>query len=285
MVSLGSSFASLIVWSGLLVGPPPLPATPAESGPEAPAEAGTPEGPEVPVEAEPAPAPAEPPAELPLVEPLSPAPVTPPEPEPELAPGLEADAHDRWVKVEPPRFRGTGLLIAAGVLYASAVAYQAGDSVLCGDCAGGFIERALMFTGMGLAAGGGVHRAHADAYDDTAFGRSRRDTRRTFIAGVALTGAGAVLGLVNEGLWWRCFFSGDGPYAADGAGNGLADCRYGVSRALLDVSVAATGTGLGLLSWSLTYRRDAKAYQRARVIGLRPTLGRDRFGLGLAGRF
>lgn len=282
-MSLGSSFASLIVWSGLLVGPPPLPPTPAESVPVAPAdaEAEAPEAPEAPAEAEPAPA--EPTPELPRVEPLSPAPVTPPEPE--LAPGLEADAHERWVKVQPPRFRGTALLVAAGVLYASAIAFQAGDSVSCGDCAAGFIERAFMFTGMGLAAGGGVHRAHADAYDDTAFGRSRRDTRRTFIAGVALTGAGAVLGLVNEGLWWRCFFSGDGPYAADGTPNGLADCRYGVSRALLDVSVAATGTGLGLLSWSLTYRRDAKAYQRARVLGLRPTLGRDRFGLGLAGRF
>ena len=51
------------------------------------------------------------------------------------------------------------------------------------------------------------------------------------------------------------------------------------------MGTATTAAGLGLLSWSLTYGRDAKAYERARVIGLRPTLGRDRWGLGIGGRF
>lgn len=280
---LGSSFASLLVWSGLLVGPPPLPVTPTEPTPEVLAPEPAPV-----VAPEPAPAPVVETPIAPVVEtpiaPVAPPPVVVPEP----APGLIEQDREGYVRVRPPNWRGTGQFVAGGIMYAAAIAFQAGDSALCGDCGVGFIERLFLFTSMGLTAGGGVMRGHADAYDDTALRRARPDTRRTLILGAALTGAGAVLGLVNEGMWWRCVFVGDGPYERplpDDFWGGGVECRYEVSRALLDVASASTTAGLGLLTWSLTYRRDTKAYQRARVIGLRPTLGRDRFGLGVGGRF
>jgi hypothetical protein len=277
---LGSSLAPLLVWSGLLVGPPSSSPTEPALPPEVQAPAPVPE-PEV------APAPAPEPEPEPA--PVETLPVTPPPVvAPASAPGFTGQARERYVRVRPPAWRGTGQFVAGGVLYAAAIAFQAGDSVVCGDCAAGFIERLFLFGGMGLMAGGGVMRGHADAYDDTALRRKRPDTRRTLILGAALTGAGAVLGLVNEGLWWRCVFTGDGPYERpepDDFWGGGVECRYELSRGLLDVAAASTTAGLGLLSWSLTYRRDAKAYERARVIGLRPTLGRDRLGLGVGGRF
>lgn len=95
-------------------------------------------------------------------------------------------------------------------------------------------------------------------------------------------------GLVNEGLWWRCVFAGSGPYRVEPEqefGRSMFDCRYGLTRGLLDLSTATTSAGLGLMTWALIYRRDARAYSRARVLGLRPTLGRDRWGLHLEGRF
>lgn len=284
---LGSSLGSLLVWSGLLVGPPTLPATPPEAVPEAPVL----QQPEVPGETAPEPSepaePSEPTVEVGPTPPPEPAvaPAAPLAPDAELAPGLEADSLERYVTVRPPRWRGTGILIGAGALYAAAIAFQAGDSALCGDCATGVIERIFLFGSMGMAAGGSVLRGHADAYDDTALGRDRPDTRKTLIIGAALTGAGAVMGLVNEGLWWSCVVTGEGPYETnDDDWNGTG-CNYLTSRALLDVGTATTAAGLGLLSWSLTYSRDAKAYRRARVIGLRPTIGRDRWGLGVGGRF
>lgn len=280
---LGSSLAPLLVWSGLLAGPPTLPATPTESVPEAPVV----QQPEPPVETAPEPAePTEPTVEVAPEPPPEPAvaPVAPLAPDLEPAPGLEADPGERYITVKPPRWRGTGVLIGAGALYAAAIAFQAGDSALCGDCAVGVVERLFLFGSMGMAAGGAVLRGHADAYDDTALRRDRPDTRKTLIAGAVLTGAGAVMGLVNEGLWWGCVVTGDGPYDTTNEFNG-SGCNYLAGRALLDVGTATTAAGLGLLGWSLTYSRDAKAYERARVIGLRPTLGRDRWGLGIGGRF
>lgn len=179
------------------------------------------------------------------------------------------------------------MLVAAGIVFAHAITYQGIDSLVFGNVATGGIERALMATTIGLAAGGGAVRARADAYDDTALGRKRPNTRRALIAGAALTGVGAVMGLVNEGLWWRCVFDGSGPYRTDGNDFGFSafDCRYGISRGLLDLSTGVTSAGLAMMSWALVYRRDARAYQRARVIGLRPSIGRDRLGLSLGGRF
>ena len=126
-----------------------------------------------------------------------------------------------------------------------------------------------------------------EVYDDVATRRGPRDTRKALIAGATLTGFGAVLGLVNEGLWWRCGLNNDGPYhrESDPFSFSTYDCRYGLSRSLLDLASASTAVGLGMLTWSLAYKKDAKAYSRARVIGMRPTLGQGRMGLTLEGRF
>jgi len=290
---LGS--ASLLVWSTLLAGPPKLPAAPGEPAPApvvqqpAPAEtAPAPATAPAPDTGETAPAPEPAPVVDQPVAPLAPfeAPGAP-MPEPELAPLVDDVSTEAYITVRPPQWRGSGQLIAAGSLFVAAVAFQAGDTAICGDCATGVFERILLFTSMGLAGGGGVARGHADAYDDTALRRERPDTRRALIAGAVLTGVGAAIGLVNEGLWWHCVIEGGaGPYEATNSGDVFENqCRMGVNRAMIDVATASTGTGLALLGWSLTYRRDAKAYERARVIGLRPNVGRDRFGIGLQGRF
>ena len=211
--------------------------------------------------------------------PTEPAPTVSPDFE-DSAPGLHPDLGRDYVTIKAPTWRGTGQFIAAASLFGLGVAFQVGDTVLCGNCASGVFERVVFGTSMGLAAGGGVMRGHADAYDDAALRRDRREVRRTLIMGAALTGVGAVMGLANEGMWWNCWINGEGPYA-----DGGFDCRQGLSRGILDVATATTATGLGMLTWSLTYRRDARAYTRARVIGLRPTFGRERVALSLEGRF
>lgn len=275
------------------MGPPALPSAPPQAVPSAPVVAPPPDDPGA--------TPAEPTGD-PAVAPVSEA---TPEPEPPVAtpeavrepappPELESpwprerEPDDGYVTIRPPRWNGTGLLVSAGVMFASAIAFQAGDSALCGDCAIGVIERAFLSASMGLSAGGGVVRGHATAYDDTALRRARPNTRAGLIAGSVLVGAGAVIGLVNEGLWWRCVLAGRGPYVLPPDGDDFfaeSSCRVPLDRALLDVASASAATGLGVLGWSLTYRRDAKAYQRARVIGLRPQLGPDRLGVGVGGRF
>lgn len=289
---LGLSLSSLLLWSAPPSLPPDAaaPAAPAESSPEPatapvqhadPAPEATEPGVPVP-EAPPEPEP-EPTAE---VAPVAPVVVPAPVPEPEL-PELGDGVTPGYVVVRPPRWRGTGLLVGSAGLLASALIFQLTDALACGNCATGVVERVFLAGSMGLAAGGGVVRAHADAYDDTALRRERRDTRRALIAGATLTGAGAVLGLVNDGLWWRCVIGNAGPYTTEPVNewNFSFNCRYGLTRGLLDVASISTATGLGLLSWSLAYRRDAKAYERARVIGLRPTVGRNRWMLGVEGRF
>lgn len=288
-VLLGS-FASLIVWSGLLVGPPPLPATSPAPEPDAAAE----EQPEPPLESEVVPEPAEtPPAETPPAEtPPAVAPIGPSSPprgpDPELAPGLEPEPDDeRWVTVRAPRWRGTGMLVTGGALVGATLMFQLIDGLVFGDEASGGIERMFLAGSMAFAAGGGVMRGRADAYDDTALRRSRRETRPVLIAGAVLVGVGAVVGLVNEGLWWRCVFDDAGPYFTPSGDEWSfgPQCRHNLGRGLLDLGAVSTATGLGLLSWSLSYRRDARAYERARVIGLRPSFGRDRFGVSVGGRF
>ncbi|MCX4245134.1 hypothetical protein [Paraliomyxa miuraensis] len=289
---LGSLLSSLLLWSG----PPPLPpdaavpVAPAESSPDGPAEpeavAGEAYGPEAESASEPPPQPEPTAAIAPVAPAESDLPTFEPSPEPER---LRDGVPPGYMVVRAPRWRGTGLFVGSGGLLAAALIFQLTDGLACGNCAVGAIERSFLAGAMGLAAGGGVVRARADAYDDTALRRGPRETRRALIAGAVLTGTGAVLGLVNDGMWWRCIFNASGPYAteppADEWDFGGFDCRYGLSRGLLDVASISTATGLGLLSWSLVYRRDARAYERARVIGLRPTMGRERVMLGVEGRF
>ncbi len=303
---LGLSLSPLLMWSGPPAGPETPAATveePAAASSEADPKPPTlPESPgSVPAEAPAAEAPAPDPAPAPAV---AVEPVEPPAPEPVAdvpveaplssaqfdspAPGLEADLHDDYVTIRPPSWRGTGMLVAAGLTFATAITFQGIDTLVCGECATGGIERAFMATTIGLAAGGGAVRAHADAYDDTALRRNRPNTRRALITGAVLTGAGAAMGLVNEGLWWRCVFDGSGPYrleAEEFSWNRNFDCRYGLSRGLMDLATGATSAGVGMMTWALVYRRDARAYQRARVLGVTPTVGRNRWGLSIEGRF
>jgi hypothetical protein len=289
---LGSSLARLLAGSGLLAGSPPLPATSPE--PRVEARAAT-DWAEPPAEAETVepessePAEAEPTADTPHaaspeldVLPLGPPPV------PDSAPVEPKTEEPVWITVSPPRWRGTGMFIAAGGVMFGTLTFQILDALACGNCTFGPIERLMLITTMGMAAGGGVTRAHADAFDDTALRRERPDTQRALVAGATLIGIGAVVGLVNEGMWWRCVLDRSGPYRLDQEDVDIlmaTPCRYHLSRGLIDLASVTTATGLGLLSWSLTYRRDARAYARARVIGLRPTLGRERWGLSLGGRF
>lgn len=290
-----------LILSSVLFGPPvlvlaPEDVAPVQSPAVGPAEPGTPSPPTLPEppeggvlgspEGDPVvAAPAEPePSPTPIVEAPAPAPVPTAAPTFDTPPALDPLDRD-WVSVRAPNFRGTGQFIAAGTLYALAVVFQAGDTLACGDCATGVFERVLLFTSMGLAAGGGVNRGHADAYDDTALKRERPDTRRALIAGATMTGVGAVLGLVNEGLWWGCVLGDAGPYQGNADFFSEYDCRYGISRGVLDVASATTATGLALMTWSLTYKRDARAYSRARVIGFRPTFSRERWALAIEGRF
>lgn len=275
-------------------GPPVLPEPPDGAvDPVAP----TPEG--EPVE-DPPPV-ADPPAgstETPPPEPLEPAATVGPPPrtaDPMVAPTLPmiedsplppSTLEEReWITVRPPGWNGTGMLVGSAVFFGASLTFQFVDSIVCGDCGLGVTERIFFANSIGLAAGAGVMRGHAAAYDDVALKRPRRNARRIMITGAVLTGAGALLGLVNDGMWWACAVNGTGPYVTETNGFPRTDCRYGVSRALLDVAVASTAVGANMLTWSIVYQRDTRAYSRARVVGLRPTLGRDRLGLSVGGRF
>ncbi len=202
------------------------------------------------------------------------------------APGLGPDVRG-YVTVKAPRWRGTGQFALAGITFAAGVTFQMVDMLMCLNCATGITERVFFASSIGLAAGAGATRAHADAYDDVAMGRSMRNPRRALIAGAVLTGVGATLGLVNEGMWWRCVVDREGPYRQAIAGNDFFThpCNYEASRGMLDLAVGATATGMAMLTWAITYRRDARAYRRARVIDVSPLASRGQLGLQIGGRF
>ena len=192
-------------------------------------------------------------------------------------------ARDRYVRIDRPTYRGTGMFAMAGVMYGSTLLFQVVDRVWFQE-AQGIIERTFLGIGAGFAAAGGVKRGRADAYDDAALGRSPRDADRALRVGATLVGVGGALALVNEAMWWRCVVDGEGPYVKE-ANDFRRECRQGVNRGMLDVSAAVTTTGIGILTWSLIYRRDAKAYRRARVVGMSPTFGRESVGFTVEGRF
>ncbi|MEM6990737.1 MAG: hypothetical protein AAF721_09575 [Myxococcota bacterium] len=234
------------------------------------------------------------PAEAPVeVEPPQPEPTVQPQPEVlppaavEVGPVEAAGPEPGFVRVQRPRYAGTGMFIASGVTFGAAALVQAIDSLVAGDQGTGILERMFLATSMGMAAGGGIKKGHADAYDDTVFRRKRPETRKLLIAGAVLVGAGATLGLVNEGMWWHCVFNDSGPYSIelDEDTFQLYGCRYGLTRGLLDLSSGATAAGLGMLTWALVYRRDARAYEGARVVAMQPTFGRGQAGLSITGRF
>lgn len=276
--------------------PAAKPADPFAAGPaDAPPPSGEPVAPGDPTAPGPA---ATQPAAPTQPQPADPATATTPAPAPGMTPlpvdqsadplGPEEAWKRDYVRVTRPRWRGTGLFITSGVVYGLGLIYQTVDTFSCGDCATGILERFFVGSAVAFAAGGGVLRGHADAYDDTAMRNGKRDTRKFLIAGATLTGVGAAIGLVNEAMWWQCAYNEAGPYSIDAAdANEFStyNCRYGTMRALLDLSTASTGVGLGMLTWTLTYNRDTRAYERARVIGLSPSFSPRFTGLTVQGRF
>jgi hypothetical protein len=289
---LGAEPQGIEVQRPVRSGPPVLPPAPGEPASE-------------PAVAEPAPEPETVPESVPAPAPVAPAPVTPPPavdstasslaptiaPTPFSTPVLDSEPPggvDRWkrdyVRVARPRLRGTGLMVTAGSLYATAVAFQLGDLAVCDNCAYGALERGFLAPAAILAPIGAAMRGRSDAYRDTAARFEPRNTRPTIIAGVSLAAAGAVAGIANEVMWWQCKRNGTGPYVRDGGDDWWNDCRYGVGRATLNLSAAALTAGISMVAWGLRYRRDAHAYRNARVT-VAPQIGRREAMLTLAGRF
>jgi len=255
---------------------------PVEPVPTAPESAAPPQEPPQPAASQPEVAPPETPQPEATAAPLMPV-----GPAPAVATEIADPVPSGHIRVQRPRFNGTWMLVGAGLSFGTAGLIQAVDSLFLGDIGSGVAERVFLSASIGLTAGGAMRKAHADAYDDTAFRRERPQTRKALIAGAVLIGVGVALGTANEGMWWNCVFNETGPYAIENDPDGFQthNCRSGLTRGLLDVSAASTVAGVGLLTWALVYRRDAKAYARARVIGLNPTFGRGRAGLSLQGRF
>lgn len=211
---------------------------------------------------------------------VAPAPLAPPPPLAaidEPSPIERDSAPAGWVRVGAPRWRGSGLLGTGAGLFAMMGLFQLGDVLVCGGCAVGGIEHAFAASALAFVGAGGHVRGGHDAFAD-AVARRRRSVRATRIAGAALLAGGVILGLANDVMWYRCVMSSGSPYESDG------NCRYGMSRALMDLSVAAAGTGLALTTWGARYRRDRDAYALGRVIAA-PTLHRGGAGLTLGMRF
>ena len=217
-----------------------------------------------------------------------PAPVPAPAPAATTSPVLDhepAGGADRWkrdyVRVQRPRMRGTGLMVTAGSLFATALAFQIGDWAICGNCARGLLERGFLLPAAVLAPIGAMMRGRSDAYRDTAARLPHRDTRSVVIGGLSLAAVGAAAGLANEIMWWQCIRNEKGPYVVDDDWWG---CRHGVGRATLDLSFAAFTAGISMVAWGLRYRRDANVYRNARVTVAPHVTSREAM-LTIAGRF
>jgi hypothetical protein len=264
-------------------GPPSLPPLP-EASASAVDEASTPLASEIPSG-----------PEVPEPEVVEPELASPDVASPEIGPAMTptpaldfepAGGADRWkrdyVRVQRPRMRGTGLMVTAGSLYATAILFQIGDWAWCGNCAMGLLERGFLAPAAVLAPIGAMLRGRHDAYRDTAARIPHRDTRAVVIAGASLAVVGAAAGLANEIMWWQCMRDEKGPYVVEN--QSWTDCRYGVGRATLDLSAAAFTTGLSMIAWGLSYRRDANIYRHARLT-VAPQINSREAMLTVAGRF
>jgi hypothetical protein len=180
---------------------------------------------------------------------------------------------DRLVEVRPPTWRGTGLFATSGVLFGITAMMQAGDFALCdGECLMGFTERALLAGTMAAAATGGAIRGRADAYDDAVVGYGGRRVGTAIAVGGALVGAGAVVGIANDVVYWRCFGTFTG-------------CNPVRTRILLDLGAAMVAAGGALLAYGLRARADRRFYRRARAVSVGPFGGRQTAGVAVGGRF
>lgn len=236
---------------------------------------------------------ADPPPTEPEPADVAPPAVEPPPPTP-IEPGsvdsvdpFVSPVPEGYVQVRKPRWRGDGLFWISGISFGLGTMFQMGDAFLCGNCATGGIERGFLAVSIATATAGGFKRGRYDAYQDAARQEGMRDGRTAMVAGAVLLGVGAVAGLANEGMWWKCVADGGGPYAQPGDDFwfGGHRCKYGVSRTVLDLASLSAATGGALLGWSLRYRHDAKAYRRAQVVSIAPQINRGFAGLQVGGKF
>ncbi len=274
--------------SSATVEPAPAPTAAPESGEPAPAP--SPEPAPTAVQDDPVPAPAPAPAEVPpTAEPPQPTEVagpppseassaTPVAPDPlpiEVAQGLAPFAAAGPLE---PRYRGRGLLIAGAAtgavgiglkLWFSASALGSSDSVAI--LSGGFLYNPLIGTGLGLLGGGmglrGRYQAHRALFDNTPAPWKRRAVLGWSLFGGgmavwAITRLAAVLGCNNE------------------------QCLVGTLETGYYISLAATIPGMVMGSYGSGYNSYEHHNRRlARQVAVRPSLGRNRAGLSLSGRF
>ncbi len=257
---------------------------------EAPSEAVEPVEAEVPMQADAEPSVGEVPA--PMLPPARPDPTavtteapmmadTVPLPaDDELAPALEPDRG--LVRVKRPLQTGNGMLGTAAALWGFNVLYQASDRLLCGGCATGILEHTVAATSIGLAAGGGLRKGGALAFDDAATGSERRNHKRGRAVGLGLLIGGAAVTLANDVMVYRCMVNGEGPYEP---WEGATPCNHGINRLVFDLGTGSMGAGAALLAGSVRYGKHSDAYARARRISVAPSVGRDRAGLQIGGRF
>jgi hypothetical protein len=194
-----------------------------------------------------------------------------------------------YVKVAPPQGDGKALFIAAAATFGVGAVIQLSDLALNDNSMSGVTERLFIGPAMILAPIGGALRGRYDAYMDTALGRRTRPTKGMIAAGLTLAAVGAIGGVTNEVLWWRCMVGETGPYRQvapdpDLFTPGSEPCPFSAARLALDGSAMMVSSGLGMALWGLRYRRDMRAYERA-VIAAVPTMNSHHFGLALWGRF
>ncbi|MEZ4449315.1 MAG: hypothetical protein R3B09_07535 [Nannocystaceae bacterium] len=192
-----------------------------------------------------------------------------------------------YVRVERPRSRGRGLLIATGATFGVGVLVQLGNLAFAQDRGVGVVERAFFASTMVLAPIGGFVRGRYDAYTDRSLGRTMRRPTGMIALGFTMAGLGAIGGLLNEAFWWPCVVGETGPYYQPGPINQVAvgpQCHNTLSRAALDGATLLVAGGLGLATWGLKYRHDARAYERA-VLAVVPRVRAGEVGLGVTGRF
>ncbi|MCB9566142.1 MAG: hypothetical protein H6710_02815 [Myxococcales bacterium] len=192
-----------------------------------------------------------------------------------------------YVRVERPRYRGTGLFIAAGATFGAGVLAQLVDVAFNDGEGSGFVDRFFIAPSMILAPLAGHFRGRYDAYMDASIGRRPRPARAFVAAGFALAALGAAGGLVNEGLWWQCWIGESGPYYREPPPDVFVaprSCRSGLARGVLDASALMVSGGMAMALWGVKYRRDMRAYERA-VFAVVPRVQQGQLGLGVVGSF
>jgi hypothetical protein len=294
---LGSCLGSYLGFFLLTLSPPTLPDPPSAAVPEVPAPG--PAVPEIPSEPE-ASAPADSlPPPIPAPEPVAPEPVAPEPvaPEPAVAPlpppdplpspedfELPTPASPRRFQPPPPRYRGTGMLVASGIvgagalglkLWSTALVYQSLDDGWFGGAEAAvypsLFYNPLFGISLGLLGGGmgmrGQWRAHVDTFGGDA------PERRFW---------------VRPALGWSLFGAGVGSWALTRVIGWLAPNMNAVQRAaFLELtyygSLGLSTSGMALGAFGSGYRRMERLF--GTPVAIAPSLGRDHAGLSISGRF